>query len=40
MKSRTLTLASFFSVAMAATLLGALYTTQVRRPQTAEAAVA
>ena len=38
MKSRTLTLASFFSVAMAATLLGALYTTQVRRPQTAEAA--
>jgi serine protease Do len=38
MKSRTLTLASFFSVAMAATLLGALYTTQVRRPQTAQAA--
>jgi len=38
MKRRTLTLASFFSVAMAATLLGALYTTQVRRPQTAQAA--
>jgi serine protease Do len=38
MKSRTLTLASFFSVAMAATLLGALYTTQVRRPQAAQAA--
>jgi serine protease Do len=38
MKSRTLTLASFFSVAMAATLLGALYTTQVRRPAAAQAA--
>jgi serine protease Do len=37
MKTRTLTVASFFSVAMAATLLGALYTTQVRRPQAAEA---
>ena len=30
MKTRTVTVASFFSVAMAATLLGALYTTQVR----------
>jgi serine protease Do len=39
MKSRTLTLASFFTIAMAATLLGALYTTQVRRPQAAQAAV-
>jgi len=38
MKTRTLTVASFFSVAMAATLLGALYTTQVRRPQAAQAA--
>jgi serine protease Do len=37
MKTRTLTVASFFSVAMAATLLGALYTTQVRRPAPAQA---
>jgi serine protease Do len=40
MKPRTLTIASFFSVAMAATLLGALYTTQVRRPVAAEASTA
>ncbi len=40
MKTRTLTIASFFSIAMAATLLGALYTTQVRRPQTAQASTA
>jgi serine protease Do len=38
MRTRTLTIASFFSVAMAATLLGALFTTQVRRPEAAEAA--
>ena len=31
MKTRTVTVASFFSVAMAATLLGALYTTQARQ---------
>jgi serine protease Do len=37
MRTRTLTVASFFSVAMAATLLGALYTTQVRRPLAAQA---
>jgi serine protease Do len=37
MRSRTLTIASFFSVAMAATLLGALFTTQVRRPEPAQA---
>ncbi len=38
MKTRTVTLASFFSIAMAAMLLGALYTTQVHRPQPARAA--
>src|SRR5512133_4366338 len=39
MKPRTVTVASFFSVAMAATLVGALYTTtQVRRPPEARAA--
>ncbi len=37
MRTRTLTVASFFSVAMAATLLGALYTSQVRRPEPAQA---
>jgi serine protease Do len=37
MRSRTLTIASFFSIAMAATLLAALYTTQVRRPEAAQA---
>jgi serine protease Do len=37
MKTRTLTIASFFSIAMAATLLAALYTTQVRRPEPARA---
>jgi len=37
MRTRTLTIASFFSVAMAATLLGALFTTQLQRPQAAEA---
>jgi serine protease Do len=40
MKPRTLTIASFFSIAMAATLLGALYTSQVRRPVAAEASTA
>jgi serine protease Do len=40
MRTRTLTVASFFSIAMAATLLGALYTTQVRRPQAAQASTA
>jgi serine protease Do len=40
MRSRTLTIASFFSIAMAASLLAALYTTQVRRPQPAEASTA
>jgi len=40
MRTRTLTIASFFSVAMAATLVGALFTTQVRRPEAAEAATA
>ncbi len=40
MKTRTVTVASFFSVAMAATLLGALYTTQVRHAQPARAATA
>jgi serine protease Do len=40
MRTRTLTLASLFSVAMAATLLGALFTTQVRRPQPARASSA
>ncbi len=38
MKPRTVTIASFFSIAMAATLVGALYTTQVQRPQAARAA--
>ncbi len=38
MMTRTVTLASFFSVAMAATLLGALFTTQVRHAQPARAA--
>jgi serine protease Do len=38
MRTRTLTVASFFSVAMAASLLAALYTTQVRRPEAARAA--
>jgi serine protease Do len=33
MRPRTLTLASFFSVAMAATLIGALVTSQVRKPE-------
>jgi serine protease Do len=37
MRTRTQTIASFFSVAMAATLLGALFTTQVRRPEPARA---
>ena len=37
MKPRTLTIASFFSVAMAATLVGALVTSQVRRPEPAVA---
>jgi Do/DeqQ family serine protease len=40
MRPRTLTIASFFSIAMAATLLGALYTSQVRRPVSAEASTA
>ena len=40
MKLRTVTIASFFSVAMAATLVGALYTTQVQRPPSAQAATA
>jgi serine protease Do len=40
MKPRTVTIASFFSIAMAATLVGALYTTQVQRPQAAQAASA
>jgi serine protease Do len=38
MKTRTVTVASLFSVAMAATLLGALYTTQVRHARPAHAA--
>ncbi len=37
MTPRTQTIASFFSVAMAAMLLGALVTTQLQRPQAAEA---
>jgi serine protease Do len=37
MRTRTLTIASFFSIAMAATLVAALYTTQVRRPEPAQA---
>jgi len=40
MRTRTLTIASFFSIAMAATLLAALYTTQVRRPAPAQASTA
>jgi serine protease Do len=40
MKPRTLTIASFFSIAMAATLVGALYTSQVRRPVPAQASTA
>jgi serine protease Do len=40
MKPRTLTIASFFSVAMAATLVGALVTSQVRRPEPAVASTA
>jgi serine protease Do len=40
MKPRTLTIASFFSVAMAATLVGALVTSQVRRPDPAVASTA
>ena len=32
MRTRTLTIGSFFSIAMAATLVGALVTSQVRRP--------
>ncbi|MGE0456501.1 MAG: DegQ family serine endoprotease [Vicinamibacteria bacterium] len=35
MKTRTRTIASFFSVAMAAMLLGALVTQEIRRPETA-----
>jgi hypothetical protein len=38
MRPRTLTIASFFSIAMAATLVAALYTTQVQRPEPARAA--
>jgi serine protease Do len=37
MRPRTLTIASFFSIAMAATLVAALYTTQVRRAEPARA---
>jgi serine protease Do len=37
MNTRTKTIASFFSVAMAAMLLGALVTTQIQRPETAQA---
>jgi serine protease Do len=40
MRPRTLTLASFFSVAMAATLVGALVTSQARRPEPALASSA
>jgi serine protease Do len=40
MRTRTLTIASFFTVAMAATLTGALYTTQVHRPEAAQASTA
>ncbi len=40
MKPRTLTIASFFSVAMAATLVGALVTSHVRRPEAAVASTA
>ena len=37
MNPRTQTIASFFTVAMAAMLVGALVTTQIRKPETAEA---
>jgi len=37
MRPRTLTIASFFSIAMAATLVGALVTSQVKRPEPAVA---
>ncbi len=37
MRPRTLTIGSFFSVAMAATLVGAIVTSQVRRPEAAVA---
>jgi serine protease Do len=37
MRPRTVTIASLFSIAMAATLVAALYTTQVRRPEPARA---
>ena len=37
MRPRTLTIASFFSIAMAATLVAALYTTQAQRPESARA---
>jgi serine protease Do len=40
MRTRTLTIASFFSIAMAATLVAALYTTQVRRLEPAQASTA
>jgi len=40
MRTRTLTIASFFSIAMAATLLGALFTTQARKPEPAQASTA
>jgi serine protease Do len=40
MRTRTLTIASFFSVAMAATLLAALFTTQVRKAEPARASSA
>ena len=33
MRSRTLTIGSFFSIAMAASLVGALVTSQARRPE-------
>ena len=37
MTTRTQTIASFFSVAMAAMLLGAVVTTQIKHPRSAEA---
>jgi serine protease Do len=37
MNTRTKTIASFFSIAMAAMLLGALVTTQIQRPEAAQA---
>src|SRR5512134_2331289 len=40
MRPRTLTIGSFFSVAMAATLVGALVTSQARRPEPALASTA